>query len=793
VSASPDVSERERHTGHEPDVRPQVRTGTTAAPGVSIPAGGDAHGVQLALEAMDIAVFEHDSSAAVPRLSAPCRQMLGLSDTQELTPALILARIHPEDRPAAAPVWLPGTAAAGGPYAIEHRVLLSDGTIRWLKVCGHLQQAPDGGLCGCGVARDITSSMLAQQALQECDAQLQAFVAGTPAPCAILDRDMRFLAVTERHAQDHHRCAAEMIGATAQEVFPAGPPHWRDAQRAALAGTVQRCDCDPIIRSDGTRGWLRWELRPWQGADGTVGGVILFCQDITRRVQAEQALRDSRARLELAIHAGQLGVYEHDLNTGVIVMDARLRELFGFTPEETVSYEKCLQRVHPQDRERIARQTRAAAGAGNGSVFKADFRVVNSPGAAVRWLAFIGRVSCEDHVRMAGCARDITARKRTELALQETTRELRRDDRRKDVYLATLAHELRNPLSPICTVADLLSSPNLPPGQLEWMSQVLSRQSAQMVSLLEDLLEISRICSGRLQLKKQDVPLLSVVHSAFESVQPLIAEKHQRLHVDLPDPPPLIHVDPARLLQVLSNLLANAAKYTDPGGNIWLSCTLAARDLVVRVKDSGIGIARDALERIFTLFWQADRRSEHSRGGLGIGLAFARDIAGLHGGSLRAHSDGPGHGSEFILRLPACVRTTPAGTARAAAVHPAPAPLNPHRVLVADDDKDAAEALEMLLTVAGHEVRVAHGGQEALSAARDFHPDVAVLDLAMPGLDGCDVARVLRRESWASELRLIALTGWGQPDVLRRASDAGFDAQIVKPADPDRLCSMVEG
>jgi CheY-like chemotaxis protein/two-component sensor histidine kinase len=339
------------------------------------------------------------------------------------------------------------------------------------------------------------------------------------------------------------------------------------------------------------------------------------------------------------------------------------------------------------------------------------------------------------------------------------------------------------------TAAHLLASPKLIAEDLPRISQVIQRQTAHMASLLEDLLKITRISRGKLTLRKENALLSAITQSALEHARPLIDEKRHQLHLDLPADPVTIHADPARLSQVLSNLLTNAAKYTNPGGRIALSARIEAGSLVIRVTDNGIGIKAKDLGKIFGMFWQADAGSSHARGGLGIGLSFVQGIVELHGGTIMARSDGPGLGTELIVRLP---MDTGTATQPAPAASPsARSGLARRRILVADDDPNTADTLNMLLTLAEHEVRVAHSGAEALRAARELRPDVALLDLSMPGLTGYDVARALRKEPWARNLRLIALTGWEQPDDLHRAQDAGFHERLIKPVDPDRLQQLL--
>lgn len=381
-------------------------------------------------------------------------------------------------------------------------------------------------------------------------------------------------------------------------------------------------------------------------------------------------------------------------------------------------------------------------------------------------------------------AEDITVRKKAESGLHRSQAALRDADRRKDEFLATLAHELRNPLAPIRTAAQILGSPKLATQQLQWAHNVIQRQVGHMALLLDDLLDIARITRGKLDIRKERVRLTEVVDSAVEASRPLLDGKHHHFDVSLPAEELLLDADPVRLSQVLSNLLTNSAKYTDPGGHVELSASVRDDVLSLSVRDDGIGLTPESLKGIFQMFSQVDSASSRAEGGLGIGLSLVKGIVELHGGTVIAQSAGPDLGSEFIVRIP----LPPGGAAMPAL--PADAPpteASGCRVLVADDNKDAADALAMLLELSGHEVRVAHGGRAALSLAQMFRPDVAILDIGMPDLSGYEVASQLRREPWGGAIVLIALTGWGRDNDRQRATMAGFDQHFIKPVNPEKL------
>lgn len=391
--------------------------------------------------------------------------------------------------------------------------------------------------------------------------------------------------------------------------------------------------------------------------------------------------------------------------------------------------------------------------------------------------------------------RDLLAAQRArETALRDSEERLRlaidalRDaDRRKDAFLATLSHELRNPLAPIRNAAEVLASPRLTPLQLRWTQNVIQRQATHMASLLDDLLELTRITQGKLQLRKQVCSIQGIVDAAVETARPLLEKKKHELLIRVPDDIPPFLADPVRLSQAISNLLTNAAKYTDAGGRIELSARLGER-LTIAVEDDGIGIPAEQLESLFVMFSQIPSAVGRSEGGLGVGLALVKGLAELHGGTVEAQSDGAGKGSRFLITLPFEAR--PASEAPAEE-GPAVIPFGQLRVLVADDNRDAADTLSMLLSLQGYEVRTVYGGHAAISAAETFRPDVALLDIGMPEVDGYCAARAIRQQRSGVDAYLIAITGWGQQEDKRRALEAGFAAHVTKPVDPNRLQALL--
>ena len=379
----------------------------------------------------------------------------------------------------------------------------------------------------------------------------------------------------------------------------------------------------------------------------------------------------------------------------------------------------------------------------------------------------------------------IAERERLEQALREA-------DRRKDEFLAILAHELRNPLAPIRNAVQLMRVKPLPDPELSWCRDAIERQIELLVRLVDDLLDISRITQGKIKLQKQRVDVAEIVSIAIETIRGSIEGRKQELLVELPGGPCSVDGDLPRLAQVVGNLLNNASKFTDEGGRIRLRVE-AERDagggsVAIRVTDTGIGIPPDVLPKLFQLFAQVDSRLNRSQGGLGVGLALVRSIVELHGGSVEASSAGPGQGSEFVVRVPLC-----SAASEPARRKPSAEGLSrvKRRVLVVDDNVDSARSMALLFQSLGHDAATANDGLEALELARSLQPEVVVLDLGMPGLDGYEVAKRLRREPWGEGLLLVALTGWGQQDARDRSKSSGFDAHLVKPVEIETLLEIV--
>jgi PAS domain S-box-containing protein len=507
--------------------------------------------------------------------------------------------------------------------------------------------------------------------------------------------------------------------------------------------------------------------------------------DAIVRARVESDLATARSRLDAALRVGEMGVYDWDMASDRVYGDPNYQRITGvpFDQDGYATRQSLYDKIDPQDREeRLKRVQRAVD---TGEPYEAEYRIVTS--AKPRWVISRGRAHYDDAgkpTHFTGVLVDITARKEAEEALLEA-------DRQKNAFLAQLAHELRNPLAPIRNAARIFRMPRASAADAAWAGEMIDRQVEHLTRLIDDLLDLSRISRNQLELRKQQTELREVVNAAVEISTPVIAQSGHQLVINL-DPEPLrLHADPARLTQAVMNLLNNAAKYTARGGRIELSASRSDAHAVISVKDNGIGIEAWALPQVFNMFFQVDSSLERAQGGLGIGLSLVKSIVELHGGTVEAFSAGIGRGSKFIVRVP--VQASAEQRAAAAAQGDLPDAKVVRRVLVADDNRDAAQSLALLLESCGHVVRIAADGEQALAAAHEFKPEVGLIDLGMPKLNGYEVCRRIRATDWGRDAMLIAQTGWGQDEDKRRTREAGFDQHLVKPADPITIMRLVQG
>ena len=525
---------------------------------------------------------------------------------------------------------------------------------------------------------------------------------------------------------------------------------------------------------------------PLRGDGGEIDRAIAIVNEVTEQVRARETVRESEERYRRLVALLPVGVYACTAPSGVITFyNAHAAQLWGRAPAPGDSDERFCgsHRLWRPDGTALPHaQTPMAVALSEGREFRNEEVVVERPdGTRITVLVNIDPIR-DERGNVTGAINvfhDTTALKQAELGLKEA-------DRRKDEFIATLSHELRNPLAPLRNALNVLRLSG-GEGAAAPLVEIMERQVSHLVRLVGDLLEMSRISRGAFELRRERLPVATIIGNAVETSEPLIRAAHHRLTVSLPGEPLWVDGDAVRLAQILANLLDNAAKYTAPGGEITLSAGRAGGHAEISVRDNGEGISPEALPRVFEMFSRGDRTDGPGQGGLGIGLALARQLAQMHGGTLEARSEGSGTGAEFVLRLPLAE-----GPAARSAAGQAGAPrLPPRRVLVVDDNRDAAESLGALLELLGAEVRLAHAGPDALEVAHAYDPSVVLLDIGMPGMDGYEVARRLRAQQNGKRVSIVALTGWGQDDDRRRTSEAGFDHHLVKPAEIAQLQSLL--
>jgi PAS domain S-box-containing protein len=634
--------------------------------------------------------------------------------------------------------------------------------------------------------RDFERRLAAENArLRQSEGRFARFMQHLPGLAWIKDAEGRYVYVNDAAARAFGQPAAAVPGKTDDDLFPpATAAQFRENDRRALAAGVGVQVVETLQHPDGVVHLSIVNKFPIPGPEdgpALVGGVAF---DFTDRRQAEEALRQSEEQFRtLADSIPQLAWMGRP-DGYLFWYNKRWYDYTGTSPEQMEGWG--WQSVHdPRELPRVLVNWKAALAAGQ--PWEDTFPLRRHDGA-MRWHLSRALPVRDEEGRVArwfGTNTDITELRQMEEALKEA-------DRLKDEFLAMLAHELRNPLAPIRNALHVLRQPGAASDTAARVREMAERQVKHMARLLDDLMDVSRISRGRIELRQEIVDVAALVRQALETVGPFLQERRHALDVALPAEPLRVRGDPARLEQVLTNLLNNAAKYTNPGGRISLAVAREREDVVLRVRDSGAGIAPDMLVKIFDLFVQADRRLDRAPGGVGIGLTLVRKLVELHGGRVEARSPGLGGGSEFLVRLPALAEAPPAAGRAPAKAGAAPAAA-PRRILVVDDNRDAADSLAVLLRLHGQDVRVAYDGPSALAVAAEFRPALALVDIGMPDMDGCEVARLLRVQPGLKEMRLVALTGWGQEEDRRSSAAAGFDQHLVKPVEPDALGALLAG
>ncbi|HEY8409956.1 MAG TPA: PAS domain S-box protein [Pyrinomonadaceae bacterium] len=599
----------------------------------------------------------------------------------------------------------------------------------------------------------------------------------------------------------------EALGEPLERVFkivnevtraPVENPATRALRQGVVVGLANHT---VLIKKDGSECPIDDSAAPIRNEVGDVSGCVLIFRDVTaqRLIARDKANQLLTARLLASIvESSNDAIISKSLEGIIQSWNAAAERLFGFTAQEAVG--KHVSLIIPP--ERIAEEDQIIARLKAGQRLEHfETERVNKNGDLITVSLTISPLK-DDSGRVIGAskiARDVTERKQLEDNLRRLAADLSETDRRKNEFLATLAHELRNPLAPMSNMLGVLKHANGDREVLQRAHETIERQLDQMVRLVDDLLDLNRITHDRLELRRGEVELSQVVQQAVEVARPLIDAAEHELIIDLPEEPIYLNADRARLAQVFGNLLNNSCKYTPPHGRISLTARRLGDELEVRVKDNGAGIPPDKLSSIFDMFTQVDRTSEQSQGGLGIGLTLVKRLVEMHGGSIEPRSAGEGMGSEFVVRLPVIeseALVLESAVAAESGLNAAESETRgesqpQRRVLIVDDNRDSADSLSMLLEITGNKTYVAHDGVEAVGAVEKYRPQVVLLDIGLPKLDGHEVCRRIREQPWGKNIVVIALTGWGQADDRRKSQAAGFNGHLVKPVDYDKLLELL--
>ena len=575
---------------------------------------------------------------------------------------------------------------------------------------------------------------------------------------------------------------AEAVGRPLPEIFhivneqtrqPAENPALQALREGVIVGLANHT---VLIARDGTERPIDDSAAPMLDGSGSPVGTVLVFRDVTERRQAEEA----QARLATIVESSHDAIISKTLDSVIRTWNAGAERLFGYKAEEAIGRSILL--IIPPDRLDEEKMILARLARGERIEHYETVRVAKDGRQLDISLTISPIRDAEGNIIGASkIARDVTERRRAMEALREA-------DRRKDEFIALLAHELRNPLAPLRNGLQVMRLAAGDAYAIAKARDMMDRQLSHMVRLIDDLLDVSRISLNKMELRRSRVLLADVVSSAVETARPALEAAGHKLTVSLPPEPVPLDADLTRLAQVFGNLLNNSCKYTRPKGTVSLSAKRVGDEVVVTVKDNGAGIPQDKLDSIFDMFMQVDRTSERSQGGLGIGLTLVKRLTEMHGGSIEARSAGEGQGSEFIVRMPVLNRP---------AIQGGPGPdmesdlQLQRRILIVDDNRDSADSLAMLMEITGNKTYLAHDGVEAVEAVEKYRPEVMLLDIGLPRLDGYEVCRRVREQPWGKDIIVIALTGWGQEDDRRKSEEAGFNGHLVKPVDYDKLLELL--
>ena len=654
----------------------------------------------------------------------------------------------------------------------------------------HRIPLPDGSYGVVCYFREISTRVQTQAQIRDSEMRLRAFVTASADVVYRMSGDWREMrqVLGQNFVADTHEPDARWMQ---KYIHPQDRADVRAEIDTAIANKSLFELEHRVLRVDGELGWTHSRAVPLLDEDGAIVEWIGTASDITESRRMRLALGESEERYRSLFNSMDQGycIFEMIFDDTGKAVDYRFLEVNPAFAELTGvdnAVGRRIREIAPDLEELWFSTFGKVARTGESVRFIGD---ANSLGERC-FDVYALKVGGLDSHKVAALFTNITDRKRAEQERERLVARLQQEDQRKDEFLATLAHELRNPLAPIRTGLQIMRLAPDDAAANERIRSMMERQLGQMVHLIDDLLDLSRISRGKIDLRKERIDLATAIQQAIEASRPLIAEADHELLIKFPPGPIHVDADLTRLAQVFSNLLNNAAKFTDGGGQIRLSIQQLGAEAVVSIQDNGSGIPTHMLPHVFEMFTQVDSNLERSQGGLGIGLSIVKRLVEMHGGSVEARSEGQGRGSEFVVRLP--VALSAAGDEPTVQTDPVD-PITRHRILVVDDNVDAANSLSQLLEMLGNEVITFYDGESGIQAARKFRPSILLCDIGMPKMNGYDTARRIRAEEWGKNTILVALTGYGQMNDLQKSADAGFDHHLVKPLDVDALMALLAG
>ena len=777
------------------------------------------------LESMQEGILACDDRGAFTLFNKAAREFFGLTaDTISIATLIQSCRIslsHGEGQISQTDFPLSRALAGAVVHSFELLVQLPDQPTRNLLAGAQAIKDEQGAIVGAVMSmHDVTARKAAEESLQRAHDDLEARVENRTQQLTRANAALRIEAAERERAEQEREAAFARVAATMESItqaFMAVDAQWRftyvNAQAERMYGiprdqligrdlweTFPELAGDPLeqdfrramtnrisfqteTRLQRPNEWFVVNVFPVEG-----GGLSFYFQDISERKRNEAAAREHEQRFRAIVEqVKDYAIFTTDILGRPTSWNEGVQRVLGFEESEFLGRNIAPIIFTPEDYLRGVSDQELAEAAATGSA--GDDRWMRKKDGTYFFANGVTTSSRDEDGKLLGflkVMRDQTERKHMEDELRRIAADLANADHRKNEFLAMLAHELRNPLAPITNAIQIMQNSRGDMSVIQPACELMSRQISHMVRLVDDLLDVSRITRGKIDLRKSVIELAGVIQQAIETSRPTILAANQELTVSLPSRQMLVHGDAVRLAQVFSNLLNNASKYSDAGGQIWLTAECHDGAVSITVKDNGVGIPLVMLPKVFDIFIQVDQSLERSQGGLGIGLTLVKRLVELHDGTVHAFSQGSGRGCEFVVRLPLT-------TEAPAPVEPARTPnlATQRRILVVDDNRDSATTLAMLLRMNGNDTRTAHDGVEALEVANEFQPEVMLLDIGLPRLNGYEVAQSIRALPWGQKVVLVALTGWGQEEDRQKSRAAGFNAHLVKPLDHTALAMLM--